>query len=74
MTSHYFKNSLLVPPAPSVCPGARRAPTTNCRPTQGVNANLVAPHGYGETNPIASNETPDGRSKNRRFELTLTPE
>jgi chemotaxis protein MotB len=30
--------------------------------SQGVNANLVSAHGYGETQPIASDETPGGRS------------
>ena len=30
--------------------------------------------GYGETRPIANNETPEGRSKNRRIDLVLVPE
>lgn len=30
--------------------------------------------GYGQTDPIVSNETPEGRGKNRRVELVLMPD
>jgi chemotaxis protein MotB len=30
--------------------------------------------GYGQTDPIASNDTPEGRGKNRRVELVLMPD
>jgi len=30
--------------------------------------------GYGETRPIASNETADGRARNRRIDLVIRPE
>jgi len=33
---------------------------------------LVA-HGYGATRPIADNDTPDGRARNRRIEFNLGP-
>ena len=36
---------------------------------KGVNAERVTTAGYGETNFIASNDTPAGRAKNRRIEL-----
>jgi chemotaxis protein MotB len=39
--------------------------------SQGVNPKLVSSHGYGETDPVASNDTADGRAQNRRVELTL---
>lgn len=29
--------------------------------------------GYGEMNPIANNETPEGRKKNRRIDIVITP-
>lgn len=39
--------------------------------SQGVKANLVSAKGYGEADPIASNATPQGRTENRRVEITL---
>ncbi len=38
-----------------------------------VNANQLTPVGRGEFYPIASNETPEGRQKNRRTVLVLMP-
>jgi chemotaxis protein MotB len=38
---------------------------------KGVDQNLISAQGMGETNPVASNSTPDGRSQNRRIEVTL---
>jgi chemotaxis protein MotB len=38
---------------------------------QGVNPNLVSAQGFGEADPVASNDTPEGRAQNRRVELTL---
>ncbi|NGP77736.1 OmpA family protein [Balneolaceae bacterium YR4-1] len=38
---------------------------------QGVDADRIAAFGYGETRPIASNDTPEGREQNRRVELDL---
>ena len=39
--------------------------------SQGVNPNLVQTRGLGDAEPIASNDTPQGRAQNRRVELTL---
>jgi chemotaxis protein MotB len=39
--------------------------------SRGVNPSLVSAHGFGEKDPMASNETPEGRAKNRRVELTV---
>jgi chemotaxis protein MotB len=39
--------------------------------SQGVTSNLITAKGWGEANPIATNSTPQGRSQNRRVEVTL---
>ena len=39
---------------------------------QGINANSIEAHGYGKTEPIASNDTSEGRQQNRRVELVLS--
>ena len=38
---------------------------------RGVNADRLTYRGYGESHPVADNDTPEGRAKNRR--TTLTP-
>ncbi len=40
---------------------------------QGVNSTRVAAEGMGESQPIASNQTAQGRQANRRVEITLAP-
>ena len=39
--------------------------------SQGLNPALVSSRGYGDAEPVASNDTPAGRANNRRVELTL---
>jgi flagellar motor protein MotB len=39
--------------------------------SRGVNPSLVSAQGFGEKDPVASNDTPEGRAKNRRVELTV---
>lgn len=39
--------------------------------SQGVNPSLLSAQGLGDTDPVASNYTPQGRAQNRRVELTL---
>jgi chemotaxis protein MotB len=39
--------------------------------SQGVKPDMVSARGFGDTNPVASNSTAQGRAKNRRVELTL---
>lgn len=40
---------------------------------KGVNLNHITAAGRGEYAPVATNETPEGRAKNRRTEVILTP-
>ncbi len=38
---------------------------------KGTSPSLISAQGMGESNPVASNSTPDGRAQNRRIEVTL---
>jgi outer membrane protein OmpA-like peptidoglycan-associated protein len=39
---------------------------------QGINSTNLEAHGYGKNEPIATNDTPEGRQQNRRVELILS--
>jgi OmpA-OmpF porin, OOP family len=39
--------------------------------TKGINSNNLKVVGYGKANPIATNDTPEGRSMNRRVEIKV---
>lgn len=41
--------------------------------TRGVSEARIRSTGYGETMPIASNDTEEGRAKNRRVEIKIVP-
>jgi len=38
---------------------------------EGISSDRMTIRGYGETQPIASNDTPEGKAKNRRVEFVL---
>jgi K(+)-stimulated pyrophosphate-energized sodium pump len=40
--------------------------------SSGIAADRITTGGYGQDRPIASNDTEEGRAKNRRLELTVT--
>jgi len=42
--------------------------------SQGVSGKAITFKGFGETNPVASNDTADGRQENRRVELVVSGE
>lgn len=37
----------------------------------GIDEEILVPVGYGESKPIAPNDTPEGQRKNRRFEIVI---
>jgi len=39
--------------------------------SQGVPAASISAKGFGDTRPVASNDTPQGRAQNRRIEITI---
>ena len=41
--------------------------------SRGVNPDFVAAKGWGDQHPVAPNNTAEGRTQNRRVELTLVP-
>ncbi|EDR0945696.1 OmpA family protein [Salmonella enterica subsp. arizonae] len=44
------------------------------RDTGDVPESCFAVQGYGDSRPVASNDTPDGRAHNRRVEISLVPQ
>lgn len=50
----------------------RAASVVNFLTSQGVNPSLISAQGFGDTHPVASNATPEGRAKNRRVDIVLT--
>ncbi len=42
--------------------------------SQGVAADSISSQGFGMSKPVESNDTPDGRAKNRRVEIVVTGE
>ena len=39
--------------------------------SQGVDPNILSAKGFGDTHPVASNDTPQGRAQNRRIEIVM---
>jgi len=51
----------------------KRAEAAKLRLIQdGVAGNRITTHGYGEERPVATNDTPKGRAKNRRVEFLVS--
>jgi outer membrane protein OmpA-like peptidoglycan-associated protein len=52
---------------------ARAAKVKGFLNQQGVDSRRFIVEGQGEFSPVATNDTPDGREKNRRVELAIVP-
>ncbi len=39
--------------------------------SQGIDASRISTKGYGDADPVATNDTPEGRAQNRRIEVTI---
>ncbi len=53
--------------------GARAAVVVRLFAKQGVPGSRLMATSYADTQPVASNATPDGRARNRRIEIRLVP-
>ncbi len=51
----------------------RAKAAANLLASNGISLERISVIGYGDTRPIASNETVEGRAKNRRVEVKLIP-
>lgn len=51
----------------------RARTVANFLSSQGVSANRIRSQGFGMTMPVASNDTVDGRARNRRVEIKIVP-
>ncbi len=52
---------------------ARAIHVTRYLQEQGIAPEILSAAAYGEYRPVAGNDTPEGRAKNRRIEIILTP-
>ncbi len=52
---------------------ARAINVTRFLQDQGIDPGLLSAVAYGEWKPVAENDTPEGRAKNRRIEIVLVP-
>ncbi len=52
---------------------ARAINVTRYLQEQGVDPTILSATAYGEYQPVADNDTPEGRAKNRRIAIILTP-
>jgi chemotaxis protein MotB len=49
----------------------RATSVVNYLASHGVNPGLLSAHGFGDANPVVSNDTAEGRARNRRVDIVL---
>jgi chemotaxis protein MotB len=59
---------------PKPVPPTEKQPASEVQSGGNLDPKRWSASGYGQTDPIASNDSPDGRAKNRRVELILMPD
>src|SRR5204862_7678676 len=52
---------------------ARAVEVLNYMISSGMEAKRVSAAGYADQSPVASNDSPENKAKNRRIEITLVP-
>ncbi len=67
-----FTDSTGTPQYNQVLSEKRAASVRDYLLSQGVSANNVTAQGFGQSNPVASNATPEGRQLNRRVDLVVS--
>ena len=55
-----------------MCTLARATAVRDYLTSQGVSSSSITSKGFGKTNPVASNDTSQGREQNRRVELVVS--
>ena len=66
-------NTSVPTPATALLAGARAARVVAVLETNGVATEQLLAVSFGESSPIASNDTPEGRAQNRRIEVRIRP-
>ena len=58
-------------PSNSELSSARASDVVRFLAAKGVPQNIMSAQGFGDSRPVASNDTPQGRAKNRRVEIVI---
>jgi len=73
LTVIVYGDSLDDPAAAYAFTAARALAVLNLLQQQGIAAQRLQSQGAGQTDPLAGNDTPEGRESNRRLEILISP-